>query len=313
MKRLDEIFEVKNSPSLELMNCEQIEDGICFVSRTSANNGIVARIKLLDELEPMLANAITVALGGSVLSSFYQDEPFYTAFHIACLYPKFELTKEQMLYYAYIIEQNKYRYNFGRQANRTLKNILIPDITELPDFVNQILISDYKFEKKPILNKRLSLNTDCWKWFELQEIFDIYTSSDKNYLESKDGSVPYISSTQFNNGVSSYVQSDTVQNENTITVARNGSVGSTFYHSYNYCASPDDVRIFSPKIKLNKYIGIFLCVLIEKEKYRFAYGRKFGTKRMKITQIKLPITTNGTPDWQFMEDYIKSLPYSKSI
>jgi len=313
MKRLDGIFEVKNSPSLELMNCEQIEDGICFVSRTSANNGIVARIKLLDELEPMPANAITVALGGSVLSSFYQDEPFYTAFHIACLYPKFELTKEQMLYYAYIIEQNKYRYNFGRQANRTLKNILIPDITELPDFVNQILISDYKFEKKPILNKRLSLNTDCWKWFELQEIFDIYTSSDKNYLESKDGSMPYISSTQFNNGVSSYVQSDTVQNENTITVARNGSVGSTFYHSYNYCASPDDVRIFSPKIKLNKYIGIFLCVLIEKEKYRFAYGRKFGTKRMKITQIKLPITTNGTPDWQFMEDYIKSLPYSKSI
>jgi hypothetical protein len=54
-------------------------------------------------------------------------------------------------------------------------------------------------------------------------------------------------------------------------------------------------------------------VLIEKEKYRFAYGRKFGTKRMKITKIKLPITTNSTPDWQFMEDYIKSLNYSKTI
>ena len=313
MKRLDEIFEIKNSQSLELLNCEQIENGICFVSRTSANNGIVARVKLLDELEPMPANAITVALGGSVLSSFYQDEPFYTAFHIACLYPKVELTKEQMLYYAYVIEENKYRYNYGRQANRTLKNILIPDITELPDYVNKISITDYQFDKEPILNKRLSLNADDWKWFELQEIFDIYTSSDKNYLESKDGSVPYVSSTQFNNGVSTYVQSDTVQNENTITVARNGSVGSTFYHSYNYCASPDDVRIFSPKFNLNKYIGIFLCVLIEKEKYRFAYGRKFGTKRMKITKIKLPITTNGTPNWQFMEDYIKSLNYSKEL
>ena len=313
MKRLDEIFDIKNSQSLELLNCEQIENGICFVSRTSANNGIVARVKLLDELDPMPANAITVALGGSVLSSFYQDEPFYTAFHIACLYPKVELTKEQMLYYAYIIEQNKYRYNFGRQANKTLKSILIPDILEIPKFVNQISVTDYQFDKEPILNKRLSLNADDWKWFELQEIFDIYTSSDKNYLESKDGSVPYVSSTQFNNGISSYVQSDTVQNENTITVARNGSVGSTFYHSCNYCASPDDVRIFSPKFNLNKYIGIFLCVLIEKEKYRFAYGRKFGTKRMKITKIKLPITTNGTPNWQFMEDYIKSLNYSKEL
>jgi len=313
MKRLDEIFEIKNLPSLELMNCEQIEDGICFVSRTSANNGIVARVKLLDKLEPMPANAITVAFGGSVLSSFYQNEPFYTAFHIACLYPKIELTKEQMLYYAYVIEGNKYRYNYGRQANRTSKNILIPDITELPDYVNKISITDYQFDKEPILNKRLSLNADDWKWFELKEIFDIYTSSDKNYLESKDGSVPYVSSTQFNNGISSYVQSDTVQNENTITVARNGSVGSTFYHSYNYCASPDDVRIFSPKFELNKYMGIFLCVLIEKEKYRFAYGRKFGTKRMKITKIKLPVTTNGKPNWQFMEDYIKSLNYSRNI
>jgi acetate kinase len=119
MKRLDEIFDIKNSPSLELINCKQVENGVRFVSRTSANNGIVARIKQLDDLEPMPANALTVALGGSVLSSFYQEEPFYTAFHIACLYPKQELTKEQMLYYAYVIEQNKYRYNYGIKHSGT--------------------------------------------------------------------------------------------------------------------------------------------------------------------------------------------------
>jgi len=88
-------------------------------------NGVVARIKLLDDLEPMPANAITVALSGSVLSSFYQEEPFYTAFHIACLYSKAAMSKVEMLYYCAIIEHNKYRYNFGRQANKTLKNILV--------------------------------------------------------------------------------------------------------------------------------------------------------------------------------------------
>ena len=312
MKRLDEIFDIKNSPSLELINCEQIENGICFVSRTSANNGIVARIKQLDDLEPMPANAITVALGGSVLSSFYQEEPFYTAFHIACLYPKTELTKEQMLYYAYVIEQNKYRYNYGRQANKTLKNILVPDINELPEYVSKISLSDYEFEKQPILNQTLELNTENWKWFRYDEIFEIFTSSDSNYLKSEIGNIPYISSTQFNNGVSSFVNSEPTQNENTITVARNGSVGSAFYHSYNYCASPDDVRIFKPKFEMNKYIALFLCTLIEKEKYRFTYGRKFGTKRMQATKIKLPINLEGLPDWQFVENYIKTLSYSKS-
>ena len=312
MKRLDEIFDVWYGVNLELVNCEQIENGIPFVSRQSVNNGISGYVKPID-IVPNPAHSLSIAGSGSVLSTFYHDYEYYSGRDVYIAKPKQELTKEQMLYYAYVIEENKYRYNYGRQANKTLKNILIPDITELPDYVNKISITDYQFDKKPILNKRLSLNADDWKWFELQEIFNIYTSSDKNYLESKDGSVPYVSSTQFNNGVSSYVQSDTVQNENTITVARNGSVGSTFYHSYNYCASPDDVRIFSPKFNLNKYIGIFLCVLIEKEKYRFAYGRKFGTKRMKISKIKLPITTNGTPNWQFMEDFIKSLNYSKEL
>ena len=129
--KLSEIFDIENSKSLELINCEEEENGICFVSRTSANNGVIARIKQLDDLEPMPANAITVALGGSVLSSFYQEEPFYTSFHIACLYPKTEMSKEEMLYYCAIIEHNKYRYNFGRQANKTLKNILVPLITKV--------------------------------------------------------------------------------------------------------------------------------------------------------------------------------------
>ena len=146
-----------------------------------------------------------------------------------------------------------------------------------------------------------------WQRFKLKDIFDIYTSSDKNYLESEDGNVPYISSTQFNNGVSSFVQAETTQNKNTITVARNGSVGSAFYHSYNYCASPDDVRIFKPKFEMNKYIAIFLCTLIENEKYRFTYGRKFGTKRMQKTEIKLPANSNNSPDWQWVEDYVKNI------
>jgi len=313
MKKLDEIFDIKNSPSLELINCEQIEKGICFVSRTSANNGIVARIKQLDELEPMPPNAITVALGGSVLSSFYQEEPFYTAFHIACLYPKKDLTKVQMLHYAYVIEQNKYRYNYGRQANKTLKNILVPDINELPKYISKISIIDYKFEKESVLKKKIELNFENWKKIKLKDIFDIFTSSDKNYLESEDGNIPYISSTQFNNGISSFVQADTIQNKDTITVARNGSVGSAFYHSYNYCASPDDVRILMPKFEMDKYIAIFLCTLIEKEKYRYTYGRKFGTERMRETEIKLPFKKNGFPDWKFISDYIKSLPYSKHI
>ena len=151
------------------------------------------------------------------------------------------------------------------------------------------------------------METSNWQKVQLKEIFDIYTSSDKNNLESENGNIPYISSTQFNNGVASFVQVELAKNKNTITVARNGSVGSAFYHPYDYCASPDDVRIFKPKFKMNKYIGLFLCTLIEKEKYRFTYGRKFGTERMQKTIIKLPIKKDKTVDWQWIESYVKNI------
>lgn len=34
---------------------------------------------------------------------------------------------------------------------------------------------------------------------------------------------------------------------------------------------------------------------------------------MYTLDVKLPITPQGTPDWQFMEDYIKSLPYGDRL
>jgi hypothetical protein len=313
MKRLDEIFDVRNSPSLELMICEQVESGICFVSRTSANNGIVARIKLLDELDPMPANAITVALGGSVLSSFYQDEPFYTAFHIACLYPKTELTKEQMLYYAYVIEENKYRYNYGRQANRTLKNILVPDIDELPDYVNKMSVSDYQFEEEPVINRKLELNTDSWKWFRYNDVFDVKKGKRLTKADMISGIINYIGATDSNNGITAKIANDEhIHSSNKITVSYNGSIAEAFYQDKPFWAT-DDVNVLYPKFELNPYIAIFLCTLIFKEKYRFNYGRKWDKRMMQNSKIKLPITKNGQPDWQFMEDYIKSLPYSNNI
>ena len=64
---------------------------------------------------------------------------------------------------------------------------------------------------------------------------------------------------------------------------------------------------------MNKYIGLFLCMVIDAEKYRFSYGRTLTKTYFTSSKIKLPATKEGKPDWQWMEDYIKSLPYSNCI
>lgn len=320
MKRINEIFDIKNSQSLELINCQQVEDGICFVSRTEKNNGIAARIERLDGLEPMPAGAITVALSGSVLSSFYQDEPFYTAFHIACLYPKQHLTKEQMLCYAYIIEQNKYRYNYGRQANKTLKNILVPDVSELDAHINNISINNYKFDKKPI-NQALKFDTENWGKLKISDIFDMKQGKTLS-IENKNrytGNIPCINGSSVNNGILCFLSEDIqnigfeLQKAPCLSLSRVGNSGLTFFQNQDFFIADN---AFSLKLKngiSSKYVFLFLSTILDQEIPKYNYGRIVGKNKYLNKEIKLPVTKDGQPDWQFMENYIKSLNYSKSL
>ena len=64
---------------------------------------------------------------------------------------------------------------------------------------------------------------------------------------------------------------------------------------------------------MSQYIALFIISIVKMEKYRFNYGRKWNLERMNESLIKLPVDKKGNPDWQFMEDYIKSLPYSNNL
>ena len=54
---------------------------------------------------------------------------------------------------------------------------------------------------------------------------------------------------------------------------------------------------------------MFIATIINKEQYRYNYGRKASQTRLKRANIKLPIKQDGQPDFEFMENYIKTLPY----
>ena len=125
--KVSDIFEVQYGNSFELNRLKQVPNGINFVSRTSKNNGVSAKVKKIKDIEPTPSGTITVSLGGSVLETFVQPEPFYSGYHIYCLTTKIKLTDEEKLFYCSCISANRYRYNYGRQANRTLRDLLIPD------------------------------------------------------------------------------------------------------------------------------------------------------------------------------------------
>ena len=64
---------------------------------------------------------------------------------------------------------------------------------------------------------------------------------------------------------------------------------------------------------MNKYIGLFFVTIINKENFRYNYGIKFNQGKIKQTKIQLPTTPDGKVDYNYIENFIKSLPYADRI
>jgi len=318
LARLSELFNINYGVNLELVHLTQCRstdiNAIPFVSRTEKNNGISAFVEEELDIEPNLGHTLSVAGGGSVLSTFYQPIPYYSGRDVYILAPKQSMTLLEMIFYAKCIMVNNYRYNYGRQANKTLKDILVPK--EMPDKLLEILSSYYQelmsnIAIDPQNKQKIPLNTQTWKSFSLGEIFDIKKGRRLVQNDFSPGDTPFIGAIDSNNGYRDFIGEKSIHQGNTITINYNGSVGEAFYQPKPFWAS-DDVNVLYPKFKFNRYIGLFIVTVIRQDKYRFNYGRKWELEKMKESEILLPSIDNKV-DTDFMEKYIKSLQYSGNL
>lgn len=160
----------------------------------------------------------------------------------------------------------------------------------------------------------MNLSFDKWKEYRLGDLFDIRKGKRLTSEDQIDGSTPYIGAIDSNNGVSNYIEQAPIHQGNTISLSYNGSVGEAFYQPKPFWATDDVNVLYFRKengVAFNEYIGLFICTVLRQEKYRYCYGRKWGLDSMKETVIGLPSKLDS-PDWSFMERYIKSL-HCKSL
>lgn len=154
------------------------------------------------------------------------------------------------------------------------------------------------------------LKTEDWQEFTYQELFDIKKGKRLIKSDMEIGETPFVGAIDKNNGYRQFIKNEPLHPANVITVNYNGSIGETYYQPAPFWAS-DDVNVLYPKFQLNVYSALFICTVIRQEKYRFSYGRKWNVERMNNSSIKLPVDNNGKIDIAFIENYIKSIPYSK--
>jgi len=163
-------------------------------------------------------------------------------------------------------------------------------------------------------SKITDLNISAWKRFKYKDIFNI-SRGQSNPEDYKNKSLMIGASQNENGSNGEFIEAEPYYKKQAITVGNGGNTGcgQTFFQSLPFNAK-NTVNVLDLKSRvLNPYIALFLITLIRLEKYRFNFGRGWSLERMKEDIIKLPAAPSGEPDFQFMEDYVKTLPYSSNL
>ena len=151
----------------------------------------------------------------------------------------------------------------------------------------------------------LNLNDREWKLFAVNDLFEIKSGKDVN-LNQNYGGIPYVNSSGVNNGVTCFVKNYKIIVSNCITIARTGTVGATFYQKGKVAISGNIRALFLKNKTLNTHLAQFLiCTLKTSIGGNYNYGKILGTERISKLSIFLPTMADGTPDYAFMEQYIK--------
>lgn len=316
---------------------------IAYIGAKKSENGIMAYVERVDSLVTKGNCIVFIGDGqGSVGYCLYQPNDFIgsTTLH-AGYHQKLNATNAQFI--IAILDCERYRYSFGRKYNKIAlnkTNVLLPsDSTGEPDwqfmedYVKNTIIPQLPSKAKEVwtqsydttamLPQNHTLTVNTWREFELKDLFSIsrghtLTSDQKDNI----GQIPCVNGSSENNGILCYLDESlqdmgfALQPVPSLSLCRVGCSGATFVQEIPYYIA-DNAFCLLLKEQQSKYVYLFLSTILNKECYKYSYGRTISSVKYMQTKIMLPaiLQSDGTytPDWQFMEDYIKSLPYSRNI
>ncbi len=310
-------------------NASELADGadIAYIGAKKSDNGIM-RYVARDESKVTKGNCVIFICDGqgSIGLANYMESDFMGTVNVVAGYNEV-LTPNIGLFIATVFSLERKKYSFGRKLKTALAStkMKLPATTDdKPDWQWMELFID-SLHSKPLTTKNVaniganSLKIDNWKEFYVGELFDsIYkvASYHDDELTSvsigNKNAIAYVTRTDQDNGVKSLVCDiglANIESGNAIVI---GDTTSTISYQPSPFVAGEHI-IAARAGWLNKFTGLFITCLLRQERYRYSYGRAYKLDLIRNTKLKLPVMPDGKPDWQFMENYIKSLPYGDRL
>lgn len=153
------------------------------------------------------------------------------------------------------------------------------------------------------MESKFVLEDKIWSSFILEKEFivnkGIYLHSSKIYK----GKTPYITAKAVENGVNLFINNNSLFSKDSITIEK-VSLKAFYQPKAFYCSH--DVSVISNN-KLNKFNSLFITGIIIRNGVKYNYGRQAQMNVVKREKILLPTISEGSPDYEYMENYSKAL------
>ena len=151
------------------------------------------------------------------------------------------------------------------------------------------------------------INFSNWKEFRVGDIFAATRGTSRKMQTLSPGNVPIIAAARYNQGIAGFYDVED-EYENAITISCNGvGCGSTFYHDYPFAITGDAIVLVAKEEIPTDAMWFLACVFDKHFNSKYSYEEKCSADKAEAEYIRLPSTNDGTPDWEYMGNYMKSI------
>lgn len=309
---------------------DRIKGETPYVTAGTANNGIGYFVG--NENDSLVANAISVNRNGAVGEAFYH--PYLALYGNDCR--RLSLREDRragtQIFVARAVSKQKGAFSYSRKlgtARLKRLHVMLPvDDKGKPDYAYMTLYSTevrggMLMRYKNFIAGQLSqleykdipaLDEKEWGEFFIGDLFTVSRPKARNKDDYDFGDIPFVASGAVNNGVMKCCNAkpdESLDKGNCITVSPVD--GSAFYQPMDFLGrgGAGSSILMLRSDWLNLYLGQFIARAVQQTCSKYTYGHMGNKDSIRRERIMLPVTDEGKPDYEYMEQCAKNMMLRK--
>ncbi len=288
--KINDLFKIENAHS---KGYESHSFGLVpFITNGFFNNGCLGTVTPLYKEKVFMETCICVS---AFCEATVQQPSFLPRGNggsgLIVLIPKKPMCDDELFFYAAQINQQSWRFSFGRMVIEARVSNL--EIGHFKKSIIEWTVSDLTPKEHKPTNIKLG---------EIKEIqlTDICTIERKyapymNQINASITGTPYVTTTEMDNGISIFCKEKPNFKKHTVTVSLDGICGTSFYQFDDFI-SGEKTAVLELKTGSNPYLLFYIAAVIRSVSWRFNYGIKLSVARLHGVKIPFPINKDGEID-----------------